>query len=168
MRYDYQMEAIGCESAHQPGGGRRFRAFHYEQYEGRLRWPKPSAAFTTRLGIWYRLDDFVSSDGHFRLHGLYLGRKQRPQTQCAYHLWRSADIQSVLVHLLFQQAMVLVFFCVADRALVPDPDDDRHVLQHQQESGAITNPISPLGHLRRIFNSRRGNFKLKPKGVRRF
>ena len=39
--------------------------------------------------------------GHFRLHGLYLGRKQRPQTQCAYHLWRSADIQSTLVNLLF-------------------------------------------------------------------
>ena len=53
------------------------------------------------MGVWYRLDDSLFSNGHFRLHGLYLGRKQRPQTQCAYHLWRSADIQSALVNLLF-------------------------------------------------------------------
>ena len=59
------------------------------------------AAFPASMGVWYRLDDSLFSNGHFRLHGLYLGRKQRPQTQCAYHLWRSADIQSALVNLLF-------------------------------------------------------------------
>ena len=32
-----EMEAVGCEFAHQPGVGGRFRAFHYEQYEGPLR-----------------------------------------------------------------------------------------------------------------------------------